>query len=235
MEIQISANTVGVALLVSNDYKGPKGVHKEAANLEQMFKRFSYAVYRRENLSTADFVSCYKKLATFKYPSTCKKIVVCFSGHGGNDGALIMQDGKEIKAEDMISCFQAHISDNETLTEMAKMFFFDTCQGSQEDCGYIPKSGSTGDWMTRILKEGGTLVAYTSIPHHVSYDGSSGSQWTNCVFQALKESKDNDNVCRIVTYANILMRKQPNSECQPADYSTAPAEFVHFKQETTKR
>lgn len=56
MEIQISANTVGVALLVSNDYKGLKGVHKEAANLEQMFKVFSYAVYRVENLSTADFV-----------------------------------------------------------------------------------------------------------------------------------------------------------------------------------
>ena len=145
MEIRIGIDIVGVALIVSNDYKGLKNanidelptIHKDTANLEEVFKGFRYAVYRKENLSTAAFVSCYKKLAEFKYPPTCKRILVYFSGHGGNNGALIMQDGKDIKAEDMISCFKIHISNNETLAGMAKMFFFDACRGSQEDHGYM--------------------------------------------------------------------------------------------------
>ena len=97
-----------------------------------------------------------------------------FSGHGGNDGALLMQDGGRIKAEDIISCFKIHISTNLTLAQMAKMFFFDVCRGSQEDHGYIPKSGSKTDWIKRIPKEGRMLVAYASTPYHVSYGDSNG-------------------------------------------------------------
>ena len=241
MEIQLGVDIVGVALIVSNDYQGLKDVdelhfvHKDAASLEQVFKGFSYAVYRKENVSTADFVSCYKKLAEFKYPSRCKRILVYFSGHGGNDGALIMQDGGRIKSEDMISCFKIHISNNETLAEMAKMFFFDACRGSQQDHGYMRKSGGETDWMKRIPREGGVLIAYASTPYHVSYGDSSGSRWTNCLVQALEESKDNDDVCRILTTANILMAKQPNSECQTSEYSNTLREFVYFKQEAVKR
>ena len=35
-------------------------------NLEQVFIGFSYAVYRIEDLSTADLLLCYKKLVEFK-------------------------------------------------------------------------------------------------------------------------------------------------------------------------
>ena len=34
-----------------------------------------------------------------------------------------------VKAEDMISCCQVHISNDETLAGMAKIFFFDACRG----------------------------------------------------------------------------------------------------------
>ena len=240
MEIRIGANNVGVALLVSNDYKGRRdikelsSVHKDAASLEQVFKRFGYAVYRKENLSTADFVLCYKKVADFKYPCTCKRILVYFSGHGGNNGALIMQDGGNVKAEDMISCFKIHISNNVTLAKMAKMFFFDACRGSQEDHGYTQKSGSAADWITRIPQEGGVLVAYASTPYHVAYEGPSGSRWTKCLVQALKESKDNDDVCWVLTRANILMSEQPKSKYQTSEYSNTLREFVYFKQEALK-
>ena len=239
MEIRIGVNTVGVALLVSNDYKGRKDelrfVHKDTDNMEQLFKGFGYAVYRKKNVSTWDFMLCYKKLAEFKYPPTCRRILVYFSGHGGNDGALLMQDGGRIKAEDMISCFKIHISANVTLAEMAKMFFFDACRGSQKDHGYIPKSSGETDWMKRVPKEGGVLIAYASTPYHISYGNASGSRWTNCLVRALKESRDNDDVCRVLTSANILMRKQPKGECQTAEYTNTLAEFVYFKQEATKK
>ena len=180
------------------------------------------------------FCVMLQKLAEFKYPSTCKRILVYFSGHGGNDSTLIMQDGKDIKAEDMISCFKIHISNNETLAEMAKMFFFDACRGSQQDRGYMiqKKSGGETGWIKRIPREGGVLVAYASTPYHVAYVDSSGSRWTNCLVRALKESKD--NVCRVLTDANILLGKQPNSECQTAEYINNLRQFVYFKQEAIK-
>ena len=40
-----------------------------------------------------------------------------------------MQDESTyVKVEDTISCCQVHISNDEPLAEMAKIFFFDACQ-----------------------------------------------------------------------------------------------------------
>ena len=86
--MKMSKDTVGVAvaLLVSNDYETLKGkialpwTHKDTDNVEKLFKGFSYVVLRQKNVCAEDFVSLYKKLVESKYPPTCKRILVYFSG-----------------------------------------------------------------------------------------------------------------------------------------------------------
>ena len=69
MDIQIDGNTIGVALLVSNDYETFKKVsdlpftHADIKNMEQLLKEFTYAVFWIKNASTDQFVSCYKKIS----------------------------------------------------------------------------------------------------------------------------------------------------------------------------
>ena len=248
MEIKIDANTVGVALLVSNDYKGIVNVaelefvHQDSVKMEQMFKhRLSYTVYRKKNVTGYDFVSYYEKLAKHSYPSMCKRILVYFSGHGSSDRDLLMQDKTEVKIADMIDCFKKSTCSKES-AGMVKMFFFDICRGSRQDLGY--KGGDETKWRISIPKEGGMLFAYASTPDHVAYGNSSGSRWTNCLVQALEKSKDDDDALHVLTSANILMRKEVEKkdqtpgaavEFQTAEYISTLAEFVYFKQEAVKK
>ena len=174
MDIQIDAYTVGVALLVSNDYTPVKRVddllftHTDVDSMEKILKEFTYAVYRIKNASSDKFVTCYKKLAEFKYPTTCKRILLYFSGHG-NDGTLLMQDDVEVNIVDVISSFKIHIANNKSLALMGKMFFYDACRGTQEDKGYTMKAAGPPDEISgRVPKEGNMLIAYASTRYHVS-------------------------------------------------------------------
>lgn len=113
------------------------------------------------------------------YPSTCKRILVYFSGHG-SDGFLAMQDGSHTRIEDIVNCFKTGISKSETVPHMVKMFFFDACRGSEENLGYPTSKddGNNAAWIGKIWKEGGILVAYASTPLHKSYGTPSVSRWT---------------------------------------------------------
>ena len=244
MEVQIGANMVGVALLVSNGYqreKELKFVHEDTNKMERVFKRFSYAVYRKKNVTDKEFRSCYRDLADHSYPSTCKRILVYFSGHG-SDGVLAMQDGSHTRIEDIINCFKTGITKSETVPHMVKMFFFDACRGSEEDLGYPNSKGDSNDtaWIGRIPKEGGMLVAYASTPLHKSYETPSGSRWTNYLVQALEESEEDHDVFKVLTRANELMEKhtKPTSGgilFQTSEFTSNLKELVYFKKEATKK
>ena len=251
-------DTIGVALLVSNDYKaGPDplpGTHKDAEKLQELFNGFTYFVLRRENVTATEFITCYKFLAEYDgYPHNCKRILVYFSGHG-DDGFLIMQDECEVKVSDIVSYFKKSYANNASLATMAKMFFFDACRGSYKDKGYKltkEKVVALCDAMQikclgRVPKEGNTLIAYASTQHFVAYaddtdnsiagGGEAGSWWTRCLIEALNKSTERDDVCRILTQANILMRKMGENESffQTAEFISNLADFVQFKQEGIK-
>ena len=49
------------------------------------------------------------------------------------------------------------------------------------------------------------LVAYAPTQHHTTYGGPSGSQWTNCLVEALKESKESDSVFDVLTAATVYL------------------------------
>ena len=258
MEIQINENTVGVGLLVSNDYdpkcwnevngKHPGKLiftHKDVENLAPLFEDFAYAVYRKKNVTRERFVTCYAALADYKYPPTCKRILVYFSGHGDYDGKLIMQDGSEVDIEDVVDRFRINIANNETLAEMVKMFFFDACRGPSYDRGYAitTEAKTAGDAagrlnaLKRVPTEGNTLVAYACTPHHKAFgDKYAGSDWTNCLVKALRESNEDDDVCKILIKANGYLREESDQNSfQTAIFENNLTTLVCFKKEAMRK
>ena len=146
---RIKRDTIGIALLVSpsNDYRTLdgewplRGTHCNACKMEAVFKEFGYVVYRRENIHSEDF-SC-KCITTVTYPQVCKRILIYFSGHGSDGVTLKMED---ILVDNILEWFKpppppvSAANRDYTLSEnMVKMFFFDVCQGTKRDHGYISK------------------------------------------------------------------------------------------------
>lgn len=88
IDISVDDSTVGVALLVFNDYaslpgrtKRLVGVYQDADKLEEQFKKFGYVVYKRKNVSYVEFSEHCGEMSNFNYLETCKRLVVYFSGH----------------------------------------------------------------------------------------------------------------------------------------------------------
>lgn len=249
MNIQINGDNAGVALLVSNDYKNLGKdyelpfTHKGADDVEQVFKEFTYVVCRKKNVSTADFVSCYKYLAEFKYdPSMtrCKRIFFYFCGHG-NDGVLRMQDGKEVQIKDMINCFKKHIAKDRTLADMAKIFFFDAYREIPAGGSKSVKRARMDDEITfikslEVPREGKVLVAYSSTRYYVSHGSpTTGSKWTNCLVKALRTSEESHDVVNVLTAVNRMMRSESDRHCfQAAEFISRLEDPVRFNREAIK-
>ena len=250
IEIAVDDTTVGVALLISNDYIKPEIsedshlplTHREADELGKLFEEFGYVVYKRKNVSKQELSTHCRKLSEYAYQLSCRRIVVYFSGHG-NDGTLFMQDGSEVNITEIIERFKPFAADNEVLGLMARIFLFDSCRGDAVDTGYCPKETSSKKSLNQITcvrklpYEGNTLVAYASTQHYPSYYGShSGSFWTSSLIKALKESKQADSLCTILTMANgILSQKQSDGAFQTATFTSNLRDEVFFRKEAMDR
>ena len=243
------SNYVGIAILVSNGYEGTSGeimfTHTDTDNMDNTFKKLGYLVYKHQNLDHEEFMKMCKQYADDEHsqyvPPSCKRLLFYFSGHGSN-GFLTMRGGGHVQVESIITCFKTKIALSTTVKRIVKMFFFDACRGPQRNRGYALKTKCQEyeNWM--IPKEGSMLVAYASTPHHVSYEGSGGfgSLWTGYLIQVLNNSNDSDDVCHVLTKANILMREEAERkshetndtvEFQTAEFTSNLAEFVCFKKE----
>ena len=238
LNIEIDRNTVGVALLVSNDYttlgknRELCSTHKNADNLEQLFEEFGYIVYRKKNVSSGDFMSYQKTLAEFKYPPTCRRLLVYFTGHE-EDGSLLMEGGGLVQIENMVAFSDPKIVSNEILEKMAKIFLIDVYRVEKADC-YPIESTKPRDKLTclqRIPKHINTLVAYACTQYTSGV--SVGRSWSDCLIKALRESRERDDICCILTRAKQLIGEQPKSQClrMVADFINNLECEVYFKQE----
>lgn len=242
-------NYVGIAILVSNGYEGTSDeitfTHTDTDNMEKMFTKLRYLVYRHKNLDYDGFMKICKQYADDEHdmyiPPSCKRLLFYFSGHGSN-GLLTMKSGGPVKVESIVTCFKTEIALNLTVKRIVKMFFFDACRGPVEDRGHALRTKCQEYENWRIPKEGSMLVAYASTQHHVSYEDSKGfgSRWTRYLIQALDDSNESDDVCHVLTSANILMRKEAEEKSQEtkntvvfqtAEFTSNLAEFVCFKNE----
>ena len=197
----ITTKTKGVALVMSNDY-GDSGetpeikIHEESKKLSECLNRFDYFVHHRRNIAKQEFIKLCHRLAEYKYPSNCKRIVVAFSGRGF-DGVLQLRDGERIFLEDVVRLFK---SNNAVLPgSMIRMFFIDTHHGSSigslvqgdsvivkaDDCRCLSRIN------TKINTTANLLVAYSFIRYH-DQDAENFNlhgKWTGCLAAKLDRSQ----------------------------------------------
>ena len=188
--------------------------------MEQLFKEFGYIVYRKKNVSGEEFESYQKTLSEFKYPLTCRRLLVYFSGKG-EDGSLLMQDGGTIPIENMVAFFE---SSNKKLS---KMFFIDIQR--QNSITIAPQQGRI-TCLQRIPKIFNMLVAYACTQYRSASEVTVGRRWSDCFIKALRESTERDGICCILTRA---ITELPDSQCHSvvADFINNLACEVYFKQE----
>ena len=248
-EIEVDYSTVGVALLVSNDYKSLKGaqwlssVHQDTDKLGRFFKQYGYAVYKKKNVSYREFGEYCSKMSEFDYPSTCQRLLVYFSGHGKN-GVLQMQDGQKVHISEIISMFKQRFGcKNDKIGLIARMFFFDSCRGDKDDKGHdirliTPKmSPNETEILNKIPTEGNMLIAYACILGYAAYTSTNGSRWSNCLAKALEGSKETDSLEAVLTKANGLLSKDYDDDCfQTATFTSSLRGYeVFFKKEASDR
>ena len=101
----IGRQKVGIALVVSNDYKGTSrpvlpGTDKDARVMCDTFSFLGYETVLRRNVTRDNFLADCKMLAGYDYalPTNCKRIAIIFSGHG-LEHKLILQDDNLMKLE----------------------------------------------------------------------------------------------------------------------------------------
>ena len=98
-----------------------------------------------------------------------KALIFAFSGHGGSGDTLCFQDGGKLYLSDILQCFV----ENRGVFRIPKLFFIDACRGKTSLTKGLAKTiESTVESATKGLshEEGNFLIAYATIPEHVSYD-----------------------------------------------------------------
>jgi len=238
----------GIALIVSNDYVGTEyelqGTHEDSKRMEEVFSQFQYYVIKIQNVNKNVLERHFTALSECIYPPTCRRIVVTFSGHGG-DGVLLSQDLQKIKVEDIINQLKPD-GKNPTLGNTVRICFFDACRGDHDDEGYIAKgqSDKKGDTeeddtsedvakvlkCIRIPKEGNMFVGYSSTRFRPSYLYPDGSLFTRILAdELLCDAPLNTNFIN----ANAKMRKvKVNGKYfQTAQCTHDLAEVVNFIKE----
>ena len=205
----ITQSTIGVALIVSNDYittpeRDLPETRTDAQKMKKFLTKCKYKVFRYHNLDKKSFVTLYEEMARHQYPKTCRRLIVYFSGHGG-DGTIRFQDRGDVIINDMVNSFKPvkpNNSKNESLGNTVRMFFIDACRGNQKDYGY----SSSKDLTTTIkhnskfldkdsANDTNILVAYATTPQHICYGEvkeakGNGSLWTYYLLKELENSHE---------------------------------------------
>ena len=190
----ITTKTIGVALVVSNDLVNDpeckkSWIHENSKKLCEILLHFDYFVHHRQNIAKQEFMRLCKRLAEYKYPSNCKRLVVAFSGYG-IDGVLQLRDGERIFLEDVVDYFK---SSNATLLGgMIRLFFVDTHHISPvtsliQDGNAIVKASDFCRFLNRIEKDANLLVAYSTLRYHDQYSEhfKLHGRWTSCLADEL--------------------------------------------------
>jgi len=229
----------GMALLVSNDYEDDQKLndlhctHVDSDSFAKLLKEdFMYRVTCKRNLSLTEFTESCKRIAEYHYSETCNRVVVYFSGHGGQD-SLILQDGQEIPIEDLIAQFKPTIAGNATLSDTVRMFFIDACRGEKEEHGH--KFSKCSPSCGTASSSANVILAYASLPNYKAFINPSGtgSCWTRCLVKAFRESKEEDEIHDILHSANIqLLNELQGEQVQtPEIASRGITKKVHFRKE----
>ena len=237
LEKYITSCTKGVALIVTNSYDGEKqlpGTYQDGAKFWQFLRECNYEVFWYHSVTKNDFTSYCKQLAKFRYPKTCKRLVVVFSGHG-NENILEFQDKETVFINEMMKWFRPADAENYTLGNMVRMFFIDACRGGKKDFGYPTKHtiARTNDKINLNKKcpnDVDMLVAYSTTSEYISRDTEGGGIWINNLLEELNKNPYRDIESTLKRVNEIMKSNTTDGGCyQIGEYRSTLSEHVYFK------
>ena len=225
---QCTATCKGIALIVSNNYKGTDnplpGTNRDSDVMMRFFSALGNyeVVVPKKNLGVHEFTSICKHLASLEYPEVYKRMVIYFAGHVG-DGYIALQD-ERVHIEDIQAIFDS--SKHPKLYAMARIFFIDACRGSTHYANDDHTRGSSDKNFYQVhCKCQNELIAYSTLKGYAAYDGES---WTQTLYECLVlERYMQDDLCRLLTYVNNELDSR-----QTAPYHSTLRELVYFWKES---
>lgn len=240
LESKITSSTKGVALIMTNPYHGEQqltGTYQDGQKFTEFLLECNYEVFWYHGITKKDFTSYCAQLAKFQYPTTCRRLLVVFSGHGG-ENQLICQDGKKVLISKMVQQFKPANAKNHTLGNMVRMFFIDACRGINKSPGYPSKYtiGPTNDEISLHKKypnDVNMLVAYSTTSQYYSTETERGGIWINYLLEELKNNPYEDLLSILVRVNGIMMDNTIETEdgehYQIGEHVSTLAEKIYFE------
>ena len=181
----------GLAVIITNSYEtcsrleNLSGTKADGERMKDSFQVLNFSTLHEHNLPKGPTMQLLYSVANYKkFPPSYRRVVFVFSGHGCADHMLYTGEGQTLKLSDILSAFfpeRAPLNGN-----LAKLFFIDACRGKEPNSGVIvPRSGREIETLT-IPKHGNFLVAYSTIPDHLSYEErAKGGIWISALADKL--------------------------------------------------
>lgn len=128
-------NARGLAIIVTNDYNGTSSplphTHDDGREMEKVFNELKFVTHWERNVTRIQHQQIIDGITESDHPYSngyYKCITYVFSGHGGEEGSLSLQDGGVVNlVKDVIEKLSEL-----RLAHIPKLFFIDACRGSEE-------------------------------------------------------------------------------------------------------
>ena len=221
----------GLAVIASNDYVScPKpsyaplqGTRADFTSMDDAFMNLNFARFPIQNGSSLVLTSVMRVVASFQYyPKSYQRFAFVFSGHGSDDGGIVMQDGDKISLEDLIQFFQPRTAPK--IAHWPKMYFIDACRG-QTDLQSVLTAKGGGQALPRLCvpAEGNMLIAFSTAPRCRAYDRKAeGGCWLPFLARKLKEL--DASVTDVLTAVNAevfaCFQEQPGGKIQQPHFES---------------
>ena len=214
--VQQRSDALGLAIVLSNDYScckevsTLKGTEADGRAMEKACEQLGFAVHRQHNdVTQARVVSLLEEANKMEYPTSYKRLIFVFCGHGEEGGIIVTSEQKKILTAEIISTLS-----QDKLKTMPRLFFFDVCRGKENDTGIIlpvPRGGNTMRTVRVPKAESNYLVAYSTINGYRSFElpkesgYKEGGIWMQHV--AAKLASANMSISDLLTSVNGEMRE----------------------------
>ena len=215
---QSLTDKAGVVYIVANDYRydDEMALRYCGVDLQKMRKFFDnrldkYYIVTSQNRTRENFINTLKYLAAWsKYPPSCKRIIIYFSGHGSAGHITMEKDAKKanssegVEINEMLSIFRTEIG-----KKMVKIILLDACCNTQSvNC----EEGSN------------ELVACAASKGYTSQSDEGGGYWTHQLLLGLTEKED----CDLVTVLQYVKREMEYRKTYPVYNKNGELEFTTF-------
>ena len=190
--IRTSIGKSGFVLIVTNDYEPVdlrtlNGTHKDGQLMKETFEQLNFIIDWKRNVNKGELGKMIYEASHCK-PSqevlaSYKCIAFVFSGHGGENGKVHMQDGQQVDiGQEIIGPFLPQNCKH--LAKIPKLFFIDACRGRNKmEAVLVPRGsestkGAVDTLATYIPANGNILVGYSTLDSHESFEESkTGGKW----------------------------------------------------------